>query len=84
MFYNTNNNLPSSNLNDKIFVIEETTRQPKRKSFSFSMVEEHMKEPNFMNTYLSDAIPFVKRSTDSRSKLNKWLDHLVYIEAMEL
>lgn len=56
---------------DKIFTIEENQKKKKRKSFSFCMNEENMKDAAFLQNYFNSEIPMQQSNPDNKSSANQ-------------
>lgn len=65
-----NSNFPQQNT-DKIFTIEESQKQNKRKSISFCMNEETMKDASFYQNYFNNDISISKTNQDPKSECDK-------------
>jgi hypothetical protein len=66
--FSNNSNLPQQNP-DKIFTIEETQERKKRKSFSFCMNEETLKDATFFQNYFNNDIPMQQTAPEPKGNL---------------
>lgn len=71
--FTANSNFPQQN-SDKIFTIEESNKPNKRKSISFCMNEDNMKDATFYQNYFNHDIGMAKSNQDPKSEIHKSKD----------